>query len=184
MASKRVKNLFDIWQEDGYMTDKHSTHHYFTIYDPLFSPFKHRPIGLFEVGTNTGGSTILWDKYFDHPGARIRSIDIIDVPESHKEYTKRVRLDIIDINELTISYFEYFPVDIAIDDGSHILSEQVAFVKLLYPILRTGGLLIIEDVNDIEKTTEAMKELNYPFYIVNFNPIDNWYDSVLFIFTK
>jgi len=183
MAPKRV-SLFDIWKENGYMTDKHSTHHYFTIYDPLFKPFQDKEIGLFEVGTNTGGSTILWDKYFTHPDTRIRSIDILDVPESHKDYSSRVSLYIADINYLTPEYFKDFPVDIAIDDGSHILSEQVAFIKLLYPIVRKGGMLIIEDVNTIDKTTEAMKELGYPFYIVDLNHIDNWWDSVLFIFPK
>jgi len=181
MASKR---LVDIWRLKQYATDKHSSHHYFLIYDPLFKPFQDKPVGVFEVGTNTGGSTKLWDDYFTHPGSRIRSIDIIDVPESHRHYSKRVRLDIADINTLMPEYFDDFPVDIAIDDGSHILSEQVAFVKLLYPIVRKGGMLIIEDVNTIDKTTEAMKELGYPFYIVDLNHIDNWWDSVLFIFPQ
>jgi demethylmacrocin O-methyltransferase len=176
-----------MWQEKGfekYQTDKNSSHHYFFIYDPFFKPFQDKPIGLFEVGTNTGGSTSLWDDYFTHPDTRIRSIDILDVPASHRDYTNRVRLDIIDINDLTPEYFNNFSVDIAIDDGSHTIDDQAAFVKLLYPIVKKGGILIIEDVSAIEKLTEAVKVLNYPFFIVNFNPIDNWYDSVLFIFMK
>jgi hypothetical protein len=179
--------LLELWQKDGfikYQTDKNSTHHYFTIYDPFFKPFQYKPVGVFEVGTNTGGSTNLWDDYFDHPYTRIRSIDILDVPESHREYSSRVRLDIIDINDLTAEYFKDFAVDIAIDDGSHTISDQVAFVKLLYPIVRNGGLLIVEDVSAVDKLTKEVKKLGYPFFIVDFNPIDNWYDSVLFIFMK
>jgi len=179
--------LLELWQAKGYekyQTDKDSSHHYFTIYDPFFKPFQHKPVGVFEVGTNTGGSANLWDDYFDHPSTRIRSIDVIDVPESHRNYTDRLRLDIVDINDLTSDYFKDFPVDIAIDDGSHMIADQVAFVKLLHPLVRPGGILIIEDVSVIDKTTEAMKSLGYPFFIVNFNPIDNWWDSVLFIFLK
>ena len=169
--------------ECAYQTDKGSRHHYFTIYDPFFKPFKDKEIGIFEVGTNMGDSVSLWDDYFTHPQTKIRSIDILNKPESHRDYSDRVRLDIIDINDLTDSYFN-FPVDIAIDDGSHLLSDQMAFVKLLYPIVREGGMLIIEDVDDIDATTLAMKTTGFPFFIVNLNHIDNWTDSVLFIFLK
>jgi demethylmacrocin O-methyltransferase len=178
------KTLSNIWQKNGFETDKNSTHHYFTIYDPLFKPFQHKLINLFEVGTNTGGSTILWDKYFTHPKTKIRSIDIIDVPESRREYSNRVRLDIIDINDLYPEYFSDFPVDIAIDDGSHTIDDQTAFVKLMYPLVRPGGMLIVEDVASIEKLKESIKPFGYPYIIVDLNNIDDWYDSVLFIFMK
>ena len=180
-------SLLQMWQEKGaekYQTDKQRTHHYFTIYDPLFALFQHKPIGLFEVGTQMGGSVKLWDDYFDNEKTKIRSIDVLDLPEAHRDYTDRVKLDIVDINTLTPKYFEDFPVDIAIDDGSHTTDDQVVFVKLLYPIVRKGGMVIVEDVSVIDKTTEAMKILGYPFVIVNLNYIDNWWDSVLFIFFK
>ena len=179
--------LLQMWQEKGaekYQTDKNGTHHYFTIYDPFFQPFKHKPIGLFEVGTQGGGSVNLWDDYFDNPDTRIRSIDVLDLPEAHRDYTNRVRLDIADINALTPDYFKDFPVDIAIDDGSHTIDDQVAFVRLLYPLVRKGGLIIVEDVASIEKLSKEINTLRYPYFIVNFNPIDNWYDSVLFIFQR
>jgi len=85
--------LLELWRDKGhekYQTDKNSVHHYFIIYDLLFKPFQHEPVGVFEVGTNTGGSANLWDDYFDHPDTRIRSIDIIDVPASHRDYTNRM----------------------------------------------------------------------------------------------
>ena len=97
--------LFELWKAKGfekYQTDKHSTHHYFIMYDLLFAPFQHKPVGVFEVRTNTGGSANLWDDYFSHPDTRIRSIDILDVPQSHRDYTSRLRLDIVDINKLTL----------------------------------------------------------------------------------
>jgi cephalosporin hydroxylase len=169
-----------------YLTDKQTGHGYFTIYDPFFMPFQHKPVGVFEVGTQYGGSVALWDDYFDHPDTRIRSIDIIDLPEADRGYTDRVRLDIVNINDLTPEYFKDFPVDIAIDDGSHVLSEQVTFVKLLHPLVREGGLVIVEDVkmSIIKETTEAMKLLGYPFMIVDLNNFNNWWDNVLFVFMK
>ena len=179
--------LFELWKAKGfekYQTDKHSTHLYFIMYDLLFAPFQHKPVGVFEVGTNTGGSANLWDDYFSHPDTRIRSIDILDVPQSHRDYTSRLRLDIVDINKLTPDYFADFPVDIAIDDGSHTVDDQIAFVKLMYPIVREGGILIVEDISAVDKLRNEVKKLGYPFFIVDFNPIDNWYDSVLFIFMK
>jgi demethylmacrocin O-methyltransferase len=179
--------LLELWQDKGfekYQTDKNSTHHYFIAYDLLFKPFQDKPIGLFEVGTNTGGSTNLWDDYFTHSETKILSIDILDVPASHRNYTKKVSLDIVDINTLTPEYFKDFPVDIAIDDGSHAIEDQATFVKLMYPLIKKGGLLIVEDVASIPKLSGEIKELGYPYFIIDFNPIDNWYDSVLFIFIK
>jgi len=170
-----------------YLTDKQTGHRYFTIYDPFFKPFKHKPVGVFEVGTQYGGSAALWDDYFDHPDTRIRSIDIVGTPEAYSRvYTNRLRLDIIDANDLTPDYFKDFPVDIAIDDGSHALGEQVAFVKLLHPIVREGGLLIVEDVkfDALADTTEAMKALGHPFFIVNLNQLNDWWDNILFVFMK
>ena len=181
MASKR---LIDLWQEFKFETDKNSTHHYFIIYDLLFKAYQNRPVGVFEVGTNTGGSTILWDHYFTHTKSRIRSIDIVDLPEAHRDYSQRVQLGIIDVNNITPEYFNDFEVDIAIDDGSHTINDQTAFIKLLYPVVKPGGLLIVEDVASIEKLKESIKPLGYPYIIVDLNNIDNWYDSVLFIFMK
>ena len=180
--------LLELFDNDSvkYYTDKQSVHRYFTIYDPFFRLFQHKPVGVFEVGTQYGGSVALWDDYFDHPSTKIRSIDVLDLPEAHgRGFTNRVRLDIIDVNDLTPEYFN-FPVDITIDDGSHTLSDQVTFVELLYPIVRKGGLLIVEDIRigEIDKITEAMKELGYPFFIVNLNNLNDWWDNILFVFMK
>ena len=178
--------LLELFESDHvrYQTDKHTNHRYFTIYDPLFGPFQHEPIGVFEVGAHWGGSAALWDDYFDHPDAKIRTIDIRHFPEfDERILTDRTRLDFIDINDLTPEYFD-FPVDIAIDDGSHTLSDQITFVELLYPIVRKGGMLIIEDIQDLNKTTKAMRKLGHPFFIVDLNHLNNWNDSFLFIFMK
>lgn len=36
-------------------------------------------------------------------------------------------------------------------DGSYLLKEQLEFIKKIYPQIVSGGLLIIEDIQDLEK---------------------------------
>jgi hypothetical protein len=38
-------------------------------------------------------------------------------------------------------------IDIVLDDGSHIASDQLASFKTLFPMLSDGGLYVVEDVH-------------------------------------
>ena len=172
--------LKDIQAIRHYSTDKQEPHHYLDIYDPFFAPFKDKEaLGVFEVGYATGGSIRLWEEYFTY--AHIYCVDINDT--AFGKHSDRVKLDKKDINELTSDWFDT-PIDIAIDDGSHNGVDSVAFLKLMYPLVREGGMLIVEDIDDIEGGKRFFDPLNIPYIIVDLNHINNWKDSVLFIFLK
>ena len=55
-------------------TDKDTVHCYLDVYDHLFLPYKDKEINFLEIGTDRGGSLMLWDKYF--PNANIYVLDI------------------------------------------------------------------------------------------------------------
>jgi cephalosporin hydroxylase len=42
--------------------------------------------------------------------------------------------------------------DLIIDDGSHVASHQIAAIQQLAPLLRAGGLFVVEDLQDDQAT--------------------------------
>jgi hypothetical protein len=179
-----------------FLSDKGVLHPYLEKYEELFESYRDKEINIFEVGFQYGGSCRLWEKYFAY--AKIRAIDINEYPTSPDELAgakihnmntqihtgPRVLKEVKDINELTEDYFADFIPDIAIDDGSHKPEDQLTFVKTVYPVLRKGGLLIIEDVPDIENQIDDFKELGLPFSIIDWRSETKVTDDVILIFRK
>lgn len=178
-----MKSLVEINTEKkngAFRWDEGVYHNYLEVYEDLFSKYREQDIYLFEVGFESGCGHRLWLRYFKR--AKIHSIDInpfckaVDDPRSS--------LDIMDVNNLTEEYFSSFQPTIAIDDGSHLVEDQVRFVKTVYPVLKEGGLLIIEDVADIERTLHLFEGLGYPFEIIDLRSKIGRYDDVLIIYRK
>lgn len=182
--------LKELWNKGGvliYPTDKEYTHGYLNVYDNLFSKIQNKEVNIFECGYGDGGSCKLWEDYF--PNAQIRSIDIEKRDHVWSKGGKdfpvrsRVRLDYINLHKLPVTYFDDFPLDIAIDDASHLISDQIIFVKTIWPILKKGGLMIIEDIQDIDHNIQYFNKFNIPFKVVDLRKtgVDC---SVLLIFKK
>lgn len=169
--------LKKLYEKNQYNTDKESVHHYLDTYDRLFAPFQCEPIKFVEVGVADGGSLKLWDDYF--LGAEIFGIDIKAPDKFQYYYSSRVHFLEVDIKNLIIK--DSVNIDIAIDDGSHFVKDQLTFFNLLWPVMNKGGLLIIEDVDDIEGSKKDFDALNIPYEIVD---LRGTYDSVLLIFRK
>lgn len=127
-----------------YDTDKVVHHNYGGVYEELFSKFdRNAPLNILEIGTQKGGSLLAWKEFF--PNANVYGVDIVDVvPEKYRKDT--VTRIISDIKR----WDNDIEWDIVIDDGSHFILD-LAYVIAHYSIkLRVGGVLIIEDVRDIE----------------------------------
>lgn len=187
-------NLSELNNQNGlFLTDKGSIHNYLKFYDAIFSQFRDKEINIFEVGYQYGGSCELWKQYF--PYAKIRAIDIkkweptndrppLNLYNQFIEPTGRVSLELISINDLPEDYFKDFHLDIAIDDGSHVLEDQIAFVKKVYPFLNDGGYLIIEDIQNLELAIPEFDKLGLHINVVDQREISGVYDDVFIYFTK
>jgi hypothetical protein len=177
--------LVDLFKKGGfntYPTDKGTEHSYLKIYDQLFSPYQDKKINLFEVGYYKGGSCKLWEDYF--PEAIIRVIDIDLSNNGTIKHSDRVQFEWKDIRELESKYFKKFPPDIAIDDGSHFLEDQIHFIDIVYPKLRDGGLLIIEDILDINNQIGKFQKLGIPFEVFDLRKKKKRLDDVLIVIRK
>ena len=129
-------------------------------YDQFFSSRREfRPRNIFEIGIWDGGSTAYWFEYFKPQ--KIVAIDRLDredseyfrtYVESHglsgrvKTYWGVDQKDSVRLPEIVGNEFDE-PLDLVIDDGSHMLEETKSSFEMLYPLLRPGGFYVIEDWN-------------------------------------
>lgn len=117
-------------------------------------PFEAR--NVFEIGLWDGGSIALWHEILQ-PRTHV-GVDIGDRRTSYYETylaaqgrSGRIHtywdVDQGDKARLTRIVAEHFdgPLDLVLDDGSHLYGPTRASMEVLLPLLRPGGLYVIED---------------------------------------
>jgi hypothetical protein len=130
-------------------TDKMNPKSYYEkFYSKIISQLGQIDV-ILEVGVRGGASMFLWQNLF--PDASVIGCDLEDVgtefgPKS--EYVTLQNSTFIKGNAYSeeISSSMGVSLDLAIDDGSHFLEDQLKFVELYLPKLSNKGVLVIEDV--------------------------------------
>lgn len=140
-----------------YGTDKECVHQYCSkFYDKEFEKYKDKEIKLLEIGVYFGGSLILWDNYFEKGTLLGIDVEERNIRENVKD-CKKVEVKICDAYQKEfVDGLENF--DIIIDDGPHSFESQCKFIELYCNKLNKNGVLIVEDILNLEYT-EKFKEL-------------------------
>ena len=132
-------------------TDKGYLHGYDMAYEAHLDPLRDLPIRLLEIGIGgyqipcTGGESLrMWAEYFPH--AVITGIDCYD--KSHVDYDRiRTFKGLQQDKDFLKKVSEKTgPFDVVIDDGSHIQPWTIVSFNVLFPLLKPGGLYVIEDL--------------------------------------
>ena len=131
----------------GKVSDKWES--YLEYYDFLFGPQRNRPLTLLEIGVQNGGSLETWAEYFK-AGRKFVGCDI-DPKCGLLEYQDpRISVVVGDVNDnRTLQTIRGVSADydIVIDDGSHMSADIInAFVNC-FPLLKPGGIYVIEDTH-------------------------------------
>jgi len=132
-----------------YGTDKATSDNGYTVlYDPIFAHRRQERLNFLEIGCFRGASALMWADYF--PNANITCIDAH--PESLEVRNVNPRINAIIANQgseddLRRVEAETGPLDIIIDDGSHLSDHMQLSFKTLFPGLKLGGVYIIEDLS-------------------------------------
>ncbi len=132
-----------------HVTDKNSDgHNYVRLYDQLFASLRDQPITLLELGVAWGSSIRMWRDYFTQ--GTIIGVDLfLDCPTAPQHLTD------LDVHLFQVSQDDpqlpqlvapWCPLNIVIDDCSHIPDKTMATFELLWPLLPTGGIYVIEDL--------------------------------------
>lgn len=134
-SSHRAGRVLDKWA------------HYFPVYSRHFAPFRGRPIKVLEIGIYRGGSLDMWRWYF---GDQVTLVGI-DIDEDAKAATDPRHTVLIgdqtDADFLRRVAEEHGPFDIVIDDGGHEMQQQIVTAETLFPLVREGGILLVEDTH-------------------------------------
>jgi hypothetical protein len=126
-------------------TDKVTHHEYHKYYEPVLKPYYNLHGSIVEIGLGTGQSLPMWQNLFKH--AHIYGVDKEYENSGNDRYTiyKGDQSNVNDLNDLRKSLTDK-NVFFINDDGSHIPEHQLLTFNTLFPILKEGGIYIIEDI--------------------------------------
>jgi hypothetical protein len=121
--------------------------HYFDIYDLHFNRFRGSDVHILEVGIYSGGSLEMWQSYFG-PRSKIYGVDIEPACKAYESDSVRVYIG----DQADRGFWRRFKqevpvVDIVIDDGGHLLEQQIVTLEELLPHLQPAGIYLCEDVH-------------------------------------
>lgn len=133
----------------GKVSDKWSS--YLDFYDRLFSSLRFEDIKLLEIGVQNGGSLETWSLYFSNAQLLV-GCDINSKCGELIYQDKKTHIVVGDANgEAAYQQIRQFSADfdIVIDDGSH--QSRDIFLSFLnyFPLLKPGGLFIVEDAHTL-----------------------------------
>lgn len=126
-------------------TERFPKHGFSKIYDEWFNHLKEKATAVLEIGVNDGASMKVLEEYF--PNAKIYGLDIDD-----KKQFNTTRVECIRLNQSIDSELEEFSkrdikFDVIIDDGSHHVQDQQKSFGYLFPMIKEGGIYVIEDLH-------------------------------------
>ena len=80
-------------------------------------------------------------------------------------------------------------IDFIIDDGPHTLQSQRDFLRLYLPLLNSGGVALIEDVQDTYWFADLEEEVlrlgkGYVTECIDIRHIKGRYDDLVFVVTR
>jgi hypothetical protein len=146
-----------------YGTDKLS-HGFLPFYESMMAPRKDTSVKFLEVGVFYGASIQMWDAYFTHPESSIVGADwfegkngnlsqfpnpryVFSLPLSRKIRLAEIDQSRLDHLEAFVKGEQAESYDYILDDGSHLMRDQQITFITMFPLLKSGGVFIIEDLH-------------------------------------
>jgi hypothetical protein len=173
---------------DNSTTDKNTQHAYLDTYEKLLSPLRDSARQILEIGIGGhAGGLRLFRAYF--PNATIHGADITSPkPEWGPVLTDERIILHAGTDAYTMDFIREMSsikFDVIVDDGPHTLESMKVVVTEYSKLLKEGGILIIEDVQDIgwiEELRQVTPEhLKSCVQVYDLRPIKNRYDDILFV---
>ncbi len=145
----KVKNTISDLEKYFISNDKRQIlkpYRYFDVYERHLNRYRgHSPV-IMEIGVSQGGSLQMWKEYFGE-GAKIYGIDVN--PECKNLEEDDIKIFIgsqSDKNFLKKLIDIVPPIDVLIDDGSHISKHQIISFKELFEHIKDNGVYCCEDI--------------------------------------
>jgi hypothetical protein len=192
-------SLYDLI--DNNLTDKNTSHSYLETYQRLFNNKKYDYLNILEIGIGepksskqNGGSIKMWHDYFIN--SKIYGLDIYDITKINEQIINKDRINLYtsinayDVNFINKEFIQKnIKFDILIDDGPHTYESMVFFIKNYLYLLNADGLMIIEDIPNIEWTNTFINLVKGDNTIKNIEVVDlrykkNRWDDIMLVIYK
>lgn len=177
---KSLSEIYLKYQSPEGHGDKGTAHTYIDEYEKLLNDYRENSTVL-EIGICRGESLKMWDEYFIN--SKVYGIDITD--EYIKDLIKENKYNIIIGNacsEKILEQLNDLTFDVIIDDGSHLINDQINSFNILKHRMNPNGIYIIEDVNNIDLSKDKLTELHDNIKIIDNRHIKNRVDDVLAVY--
>jgi hypothetical protein len=159
--------------------DKGTFHSYIEKYELFFEEFRNKKINILEIGVLNGKSVLLWKEFFKD--ANIYAVDINNKDHLKLKDEKTFILHSDATKNDFLNLIKNIRFDIIIDDGSHILIDQINSFKLLKNSLKEKSLYIIEDVF-YSHINSIQNEFNNIFEVLDLRHERNVDDNILMVY--
>lgn len=117
-------------------------------YERHFNEIRMKKMNILEIGVQKGLSLLIWKKYFENSdiyGIEINPEKINSNVKDNFEIFIGDQSDTRFLKKVCKRTTEYF--DVIIDDGSHLVYDQVISFKYLFNKIKPGGTYVIEDLH-------------------------------------
>lgn len=165
--------------------DKGTSHSYIDAYESLLLPYREvSNLRLLEVGVAEGLSLQMWRDYFSD-GATIIGCDISDSwlsPETANAFDIIIGNSKVPSTRKAIERFA--PFDIIIDDGDHNPWAQLLTYYSLFPLLRSGGMYVIEDIANLDSWEHEFRSLQPNVEVFDLRKLKNRQDDSLIVLRR
>jgi predicted O-methyltransferase YrrM len=168
-AARRPQTLAEALAFEG--SDKTTLHSYGAFYDNLVSDLK--PSRVLEVGVFKGASIRAW-RHLASP------VEVVGIDRNPCPGIPVLRCTAPDFSP-ALEQLAGQQFDLIIDDGSHKAEHQVAAIEQLSPLLRPGGVFVVEDIAD-DAARMAVRDAfpdEWQTAVEDFRPLKGRYDDVI-----
>jgi len=151
-------------------------HPYTPVYSMLMAKYKNQPIRFAEIGVAGGASVNMWYNYFEKGNFYFfdRDQSFLNNAESlvGKEKCSFLLMDVTKAESVRDSLeLTGGNLDILLDDSSHNPDDQYHIIREGLPFVKSGGMIIIEDVERSKEDSvyeHILKGIDHEFSFISF----------------
>lgn len=141
-------------------SDKGNPHTYIEFYQSQFEPKQSRA-RILEIGIKTGGSLLLWSRYFET--SRVVGVDLADTWSAQRPFQSELEsaanVELIWNQDSTLPFELEGNFDFVIDDGAHDWETQWRTFENCWHLVAPGGTYYIEDVENEHSAQELIRRI-------------------------
>ena len=139
-------------------------HPYTAVYSLLFGSLRYHPCRFAEIGVAGGASVMMWNHYFTNGSFFFFDRDT-NFLENASKYVPNSNNVFLEMDVKSASSIQNTlkrtggNLDILLDDSSHDREDQILIIKTSLPFVKSGGMIVIEDIYRRESEEYYYNEL-------------------------